>query len=168
EKLQGKITELELKIKEHGHEFKALQDAYKNAKKREEDLLKKIKTDHTNYQKASEMSSKEGLELESRIKSNQERKQKLSRIVNTKAQSMFEQEEKVYNDLKKRMRVIEKDRDSIRDTIKDMDKQKENALNLAYKQVSKDFGSIFSTLLPGADAKLVPPPGKNILQGLEV
>ncbi|CAH1965904.1 unnamed protein product [Acanthoscelides obtectus] len=168
EKLQSKITELELKIKEHGHEFKSLQDAHKNAKRREEELLKKIKTDHTNYQKAAEMSSKEGLELESKIKSNQERKQKLSRIVNTKAQSMFEEEEKVYNELKKKMRLTEKDRDSIRDTIKDMDQQKENALNVAYKQVSKDFGSIFSTLLPGANAKLVPPPGKSILQGLEV
>ncbi|CAH1965905.1 unnamed protein product [Acanthoscelides obtectus] len=167
EKLQSKITELELKIKEHGHEFKSLQDAHKNAKRREEELLKKIKTDHTNYQKAAEMSSKEGLELESKIKSNQERKQKLSRIVNTKAQSMFEEEEKVYNELKKKMRLTEKDRDSIRDTIKDMDQQKENALNVAYKQVSKDFGSIFSTLLPGANAKLVPPPGKSILQGLE-
>lgn len=49
-----------------------------------------------------------------------------------------------------------------------MDKQKENSLKLAYQQVSKDFGSIFGTLLPGANAKLLAPPGKTILQGLEV
>lgn len=53
-------------------------------------------------------------------------------------------------------------------TIVEMDKQKEHSLKLAYEQVSKDFGSIFSTLLPGANAKLMPPPGKTILEGLEV
>lgn len=49
-----------------------------------------------------------------------------------------------------------------------MDRTKEQSLKLAYQQVSKDFGSIFGTLLPGANARLVPPPGKSILQGLEV
>ena len=32
----------------------------------------------------------------------------------------------------------------------------------------QDFGSIFSTLLPGTDAKLSPPEGMGILDGLEV
>lgn len=40
------------------------------------------------------MTQKEGLELESRIKGCQEKKNKLGRVVNTKAQSMFEHEEK--------------------------------------------------------------------------
>ena len=34
--------------------------------------------------------------------------------------------------------------------------------------VLQDFGSIFSTLLPGANAKLTPPEGQSILEGLEV
>lgn len=34
-------------------------------------------------------------------------------------------------------------------------------------QVNKDFGSIFSTLLPGATAKLAPPHGSGVLEGLE-
>lgn len=34
-------------------------------------------------------------------------------------------------------------------------------------QVNKDLGSIFSTLLPGATAKLAPPKGCGILEGLE-
>ena len=37
-----------------------------------------------------------------------------------------------------------------------------------YFQVNKDFGSIFSTLLPGANAKLQPPDGRDVLDGLEV
>ncbi len=32
----------------------------------------------------------------------------------------------------------------------------------------QDFGSIFSTLLPGTNAKLLPPEGLEILDGLEV
>ena len=34
--------------------------------------------------------------------------------------------------------------------------------------VNKDFGSIFSTLLPGTKAKLQPPEGQDVLDGLEV
>jgi chromosome segregation ATPase len=33
--------------------------------------------------------------------------------------------------------------------------------------VNRDFGRIFSTLLPGATAKLAPPEGKSVLEGLE-
>lgn len=35
------------------------------------------------------------------------------------------------------------------------------------RQVNKDFGSIFSTLLPGANARLAPPEGCGVLDGLE-
>lgn len=34
--------------------------------------------------------------------------------------------------------------------------------------IFKDFSSIFSTLLPGARAKLSPPEGQSALDGLEV
>lgn len=43
------------------------------------------------------LSHKEGLDLERKIKQAQEKKNKLSRTVNTKAQSMFEHEEKQVN-----------------------------------------------------------------------
>ena len=33
--------------------------------------------------------------------------------------------------------------------------------------MNKDFGSIFSTLLPGSDARLAPPQGRGVLDGLE-
>jgi len=35
-------------------------------------------------------------------------------------------------------------------------------------QVNKDFGEIFSTLLPGAHAKLVPIPSPECIDGLEI
>jgi len=34
--------------------------------------------------------------------------------------------------------------------------------------IFQDFGSIYSTLLPGATAKLAPPEGQSVLDGLEV
>merc|ERR1712226_1725313 len=52
--------------------------------------------------------------------------------------------------------------------IKELDEKKKQALRTAWDQVNKDFGSIFSTLLPGTQAKLVAPDGASILDGLEV
>merc|ERR1712003_196171 len=45
---------------------------------------------------------------------------------------------------------------------------KKEALRKAWDQVNKDFGSIFSSLLPGTSAKLEPPSGQDVLDGLEV
>lgn len=73
-----------------------------------------------------------------------------------------------FNELRKKQKIVENDKKKILATMAQLDQKKKNSLKLAYEQVSKDFGSIFSTLLPGANAKLVPPHGKTILEGLEV
>ena len=52
--------------------------------------------------------------------------------------------------------------------IAELNEKKNIAVEKAYKQVNKDFSSIFSTLLPGATAKLAPPEGATCLEGLEV
>lgn len=41
------------------------------------------------------------------------------------------------------------------------------ALKTTWAKVNRDFGSIFSTLLPGAKAKLEPQEGTTVLDGLE-
>lgn len=63
---------------------------------------------------------------------------------------------------------MEDDKNKLEDVIKELDEQKNVALKAAWLKVNKDFGSIFSTLLPGANAKLTPPEGASILEGLEV
>lgn len=68
----------------------------------------------------------------------------------------------------KRKHIVESDKKKLLTVIADLDKKKKEALELAFKQVRKDFGSIFSTLLPGSDATLQPPLGKSVLEGLEV
>lgn len=70
--------------------------------------------------------------------------------------------------MRKKQKIVENDKNRILRIMAKLDQDKKNSLKLAYEQVSKDFGSIFSTLLPGANAKLVPPLGKTILEGLEV
>ncbi|MGH0165169.1 UNVERIFIED_CONTAM: hypothetical protein FKN15_048879 [Acipenser sinensis] len=102
-----------------------------------------------------------------RLKKLQETKEKLGRNVNMRAMNMLSQAEERYNDLMKKKRIVENDKSKILTTIEELDQKKNEALNIAWQKVNKDFGSIFSTLLPGADARLAPPEGKSVLDGLE-
>ena len=61
-----------------------------------------------------------------------------------------------------------RDRATIERVIEGLDKKKNEALVTTYEKVNKDFGSIFSMLLPGARAELRPPEGQTVLDGLEV
>ena len=49
-----------------------------------------------------------------------------------------------------------------------MNEQKNHAVEDTYKQVTRYFSDIFSALLPFATAKLAPPDGKSVLEGLEL
>lgn len=60
----------------------------------EAELQKKLKKDDSRLRDAEEMSDEEGLALQARIVKAQDAVNKLKRTVNTKAQSMFDQEEK--------------------------------------------------------------------------
>ncbi|XP_056265263.1 structural maintenance of chromosomes protein 2 [Pseudoliparis swirei] len=92
---------------------------------------------------------------------------KLERNVNKRAMNMLNEVEERYNDLMKKKRIVENDKAKILQTIKELDQKKNEALSVAWQKVNKDFGSIFSTLLPGATAKLAPAQGCGALEGLE-
>ncbi|KAI5628196.1 structural maintenance of chromosomes protein 2, partial [Silurus asotus] len=102
-----------------------------------------------------------------RLKRLEETKDKLERNINRRAMNMLSEAEERYNDLRKKKRIVENDKAKILETIKELDQKKNEALNVAWQKVNKDFGSIFSTLLPGADARLAPPEGCGVLDGLE-
>ncbi|XP_075681730.1 structural maintenance of chromosomes protein 2 isoform X1 [Rhinoderma darwinii] len=102
-----------------------------------------------------------------RLQKLQEMKEKLGRNVNMRAMNMLTQAEEKYNDLMKKKRIVENDKSKILDTIEELDQKKNEALNIAWQKVNKDFGSIFSTLLPGSNAMLAPQEGKGVLDGLE-
>ena len=73
---------------------------------------------------------------------------------------MLGKAEEQYNDLIKKKKIVENDKDKIKDVIGELDQKKRQALRQAWDQVNKDFGSIFSSLLPGTSAKLQPPQGQ--------
>ncbi|KAA0722413.1 Structural maintenance of chromosomes protein 2 [Triplophysa tibetana] len=102
-----------------------------------------------------------------RLKRLEETKDKLERNVNRRAMNMLSEAEERYNDLRKKKRIVENDKAKILETIEELDQKKNEALNVAWQKVNKDFGSIFSTLLPGANARLAPPEGRGVLDGLE-
>ena len=96
----------------------------------------------------------------------------LSKKINKKVMGMIEKAEGEYSDLLRKKKVIENDKTKIEGVIDELDKKKKSELTRTYKKVNADFGSIFTTLLPGTTAKLEPPTvnGKKveIWEGLEV
>ncbi|XP_069678521.1 structural maintenance of chromosomes protein 2 [Periplaneta americana] len=107
-------------------------------------------------------------EVGKRLSKLQEKKDKLGRNINTRAMNLLGKEEEQYNDLMRKKRIVEADKAKIVAVIKELDLKKKEALRKAWEQVNKDFGSIFSTLLPGAQGCLRPPEGMDVLDGLEV
>jgi len=119
---------------------------------------------HTDY----DFDSRDIEKAQQRLKKLQEAQNKLSQKINKKVMGMIEKAEQEYNDLNRKRAIIEKDRQTIQRVIHGLDKKKNEALKSTYEKVNRDFGSIFSTLLTGAKAKLDPPEGGTVLDGLEV
>ncbi|KAI9153657.1 hypothetical protein LWI28_014566 [Acer negundo] len=92
----------------------------------------------------------------------------LEKRVNKKVMTMFEKAEDEYNNLMSKKSIIENDKSKIKMVIDELDEKKKETLKVTWVKVNKDFGSIFSTLLPGTMAKLEPPEGCSFLDGLEV
>eukprot|EP00605_Chrysophyceae_sp_TOSAG23-4_P001293 GSChrysophyteH1.ASY1.ANO1.1407.1 assembled CDS len=92
------------------------------------------------------------------IKTQQEQ---ISKKVNKKVMGMIEKAESEYANLNKKRDVILKDKASIEDVIEELNLKKMQALNATWVKVNRDFGSIFSMLLPGTHAKLEPPEGQS-------
>lgn len=76
--------------------------------------------------------------------------------------------EKKEQALKKMMATVLKDKSMIEDTILELDRYKRDALTKTWDKVNGDFGLIFEELLPGNFAKLQPPEGQALEEGLEV
>jgi structural maintenance of chromosome 2 len=94
--------------------------------------------------------------------------EELSKKINKKVMGMFEKAEQEYQDLMKKRNIIIKDKSKIEEVIAELDHKKNETLQTTYDKVTKDFGSIFSALLPGTSAKLSPPEGGTVLDGLEI
>jgi structural maintenance of chromosome 2 len=88
--------------------------------------------------------------------------------INKKVMGMIEKAEGEYTELLRKRKVVENDKKKIQAVIEELDVKKKSELERTWVKVNRDFGSIFSTLLPGASAKLEPPEGMHAWEGLEV
>ncbi|KAL5969985.1 Structural maintenance of chromosome protein 2 [Taenia solium] len=106
-------------------------------------------------------------EARKRVAQLSERRDKLSRTVNMRAMNMLGTAEEQYADLLRRREIVLADKRKIQAVIDDLDARKEQVLRAAYEKVNAEFSNIFSSLLPGTRAQLVPPEGQTILEGLQ-
>lgn len=103
-----------------------------------------------------------------RYKEVKDQQDKLYKTVNMKVMGMLQAAEEGYNDLNKKRQIIINDKTKIEAVIEELDVKKAQTLQTTHTRVNRDFGSIFSMLLPGTQAKLEPPEGGSVMDGLEV
>lgn len=171
---QDKKKKINLEIQQLDHKKTKLQKESKDTVSQVENLLKKYDwiTDEKKFfgkpNTAYDFEANDPVVAEARIHKLQETKDKLCHTINMRAMNMLEKAEEEYNDLMKKRKIVLNDKTKIAQVIAELDEMKKEALKKAWEQVNKDFGSIFSTLLPGTKAKLQPPEGMTVLDGLEV
>ena len=107
-------------------------------------------------------------ECKANLKTVTERFQGMKKKINPAVMNMIDSVEKKEASLKQMMRTVIKDKKKIEETIVSLDEYKREALFKTWRKVNEDFGLIFNDLLPGNTAKLDPPEGKEIGDGLEV
>ncbi|TGO59182.1 hypothetical protein BCON_0047g00200 [Botryotinia convoluta] len=107
-------------------------------------------------------------ECKATLKNLTERSQGMKKKINPKVMNMIESVEKKEIALKNMMKTVIRDKKKIEETISSLDEYKKKALLETWQKVNKNFGQIFAELLPGSFAKLDPPEGKTIADGLEV
>ena len=107
-------------------------------------------------------------ECKSQLRSLTERFKGMKSKINPKVMNMIDSVEKKEAALKNMMKTVVRDKRKIEETIVSLDDYKKEALRKTWTKVNADFGFIFAELLPGSFAKLDPPEGKTINDGLEV
>ncbi|XP_026666450.1 structural maintenance of chromosomes protein 2 isoform X2 [Ceratina calcarata] len=166
--------EAELEIKKLNHEINSIRNLAHDYKNEVSKLTREhewIEQDKMYFGKAGGMydfNVNKPNEMEQKLQMLQSMRKKLSRTINTRAISLLDKEEEQYNDMIKKRKIVENDKSKILETIKHLDQKKKETLLKAWEQVNKDFGSIFSSLLPGTNAKLQPPANQSVTDGLEV
>ncbi|NWT11832.1 SMC2 protein, partial [Vireo altiloquus] len=172
-KYREQNNELQLKVKELEHSITKCQQEASDAAAKVAKMLKEhqwIASDKAQFGQPNthyDFKSSNPKEASQRLQKLQEHKEKLERNVNTRAMNMLSDVEERYNDLMKKKRIVENDKTKILAVIEELDQKKKEALDIAWKKVNEDFGSIFSTLLPGARAMLAASKANNVLVGME-
>lgn len=174
DKLLKKNEDLELQIKKKEVELTKIRNDNKEGFERMaalEEKFKWIETDknyfgakNTKYDYSKEDPEKSGEKLRKAT----EDYNKMKKRINEKAMLLLEREEEELKSVCDRKGIVENDRKKIKGILKGLDAEKMELLRKAWVEVDKNFGNIFSVLLPGAQASLVPPPDQEFYQGLNI
>ncbi|KAL3645191.1 Structural maintenance of chromosomes protein 2-2 [Castilleja foliolosa] len=174
QEIQHKISEANLEKKRMENEVKRMETDQKDCSLKVEKLIEKhawIASEKQLFGRAGsdyDFESRDPHKAMDDFGKLQAAQSGLEKRVNKKVMAMFEKAEDEYNDLLAKKNIIENDKSKIKMVIEELDEKKKETLKVTWTKVNKDFGSIFSTLLPGTMAKLEPPEGGTFLDGLEV
>lgn len=168
---EDKSQEFQLDVQKLNHELEKLESKAKGLKQKLDDLI-------TNFDWVTDSNIVNNLlqeypnfnieENANQINILLEKFNTMKRKVNINIMNMIDNVEKKEISLRGMIKTIEKDKSKINNTIEKLNGYKRNTLNTTYSKVSLDFGEIFSDLLPGSFAKLVPINPMDVTKGLEV
>ncbi|KAL8141468.1 hypothetical protein V2J09_014500 [Rumex salicifolius] len=174
QKLKNKLSESCLERKKLENEVKRMETEQKDCSQTVDRLIQKhawITSEKQLFGRSGtdyDFTSRDPVKARQELERLQTEQTSLEKRVNKRVMAMFEKAEDEYNDLISRKNIIENDKAKIKNVIHELDEKKKETLKDTWVKVNRDFGSIFSTLLPGTSAKLEPPEGGSFLDGLEV
>lgn len=170
----AQITEEGLEIQKLGHQLEKSQKEQQTtaqtvtALENEYDWIAEEKENFGRAGSPYDFKNQNMAECKSLLRNLTERFQGMKKKINPKVMNMIDNVEKKEVSLKNMMRTVIRDKKKIEETISNLDEYKREALQRTWQKVNGDFGQIFAELLPGSFAKLDPPEGKSITDGLEV
>lgn len=159
-KKENEITKLKTENREGFDKITVLEDKY--AWIEEDKQYFGVKNTRYDYSKEDPEESGKKLHTATALRD------KMEKQINLKAMMLLEREEAQYDEVKKRKVIVLEDKQKIQQIIVELDEKKKEEVKKAWKAVNENFGKIFSTLLPGAQAQLVPPDGRDFSLGLTV
>ncbi|MCH0629882.1 chromosome segregation protein SMC [Kocuria palustris] len=168
---QAQHSEALLQSQQLGHELEKIEARAKTSQVRLEEIINQhmwINEEGAVEAVLAQNPNVDLAELRELLKVLEERFESMRRKVNPNIMSMIENVEKKEQSLKQMVKTITKDKAKIIKTVEKLNGFKRDTLNQTYQKVSTDFGEIFSEVLPGAFAKLVPVDMMDVTKGLEV
>jgi structural maintenance of chromosome 2 len=171
----ARITEEGLELQKLGHQIDRFHKEQEGASNSVARLLEEhewIPDEQDKFGRAGtayDFNSQNIGECKSMERNLRDRFQGMKKKINPKVMNMIDSVEKKEVALKNMIKTVIRDKRKIEETIVSLDDYKKKALHETWEKVNGDFGQIFSELLPGGSfAKLDPPEGKTISDGLEV
>lgn len=170
----SRITEEGLDMQKLGHQLEKLQKDQNTAAQAvqhmesEHEWITDEKDNFGRSNTAYDFKNQNIAECKSTLRNVTERFQGMKKKINPKVMNMIDSVEKKESALKTMVKTVTRDKRKIEETIINLNEYKKEALHKTWVKVNADFGQIFSELLPGSFAKLDPPEGKDITDGLEV